>query len=317
MRAIAAVGDGGVVRFDANCTIAFPQRSRITLKRSITIDGNARSVILDGQDASQLFAVPAGVTVTLRGMMLRAGGADGSFGGAIANLGHLVIVNCVFRGNHADGDGAVGGAIDTDGALDIVGSTFVDNHSDGGAGGAIAAYRGTMRVTNSTFIGNHANGGTAGAIWSILGTIDLVNTTIAGNRVGTGQGGAIFNAGTGRINLQNTIVADNEASSSPDVLGSIASARHSLIGTIESTQLDARATDDGLIIGRSPALKPLADNGGPTPTAAIDPTSPAHGVGDASVCIKAAPGGAGGRDQRGSIRTTPCSIGAYEPAAAT
>ena len=311
--AIAAAADGGTVRFRTDCTIKFGPRTRITLRRPITIDAGSKTVILDGNQVSQIFAV-TGAPVTLRGLVFRSGNADGSFGGAIANLGRLVIIGCVFSGNHADGDGAVGGAIDSDGLLDIMDSTFVGNHSDGGAGGAIAAYRGTMRVSNSTFVDNHADGGLAGAIWSIRGRVELVNTTIARNRVGPGQGGGIYNADDGTIILRNTIVADNVAASAPDVLGSIASARHSLIGSLDGTRLRTSPTDR-VIVGAFAGVKPLADNGGTTPTAAIDATSAAFGMGDVTVCAANPPSGAGGRDQRVVSRANRCSIGAFEPSA--
>ena len=64
-----------------------------------------------------------------------------------------------------------------------------------------------------------------------------------------------------------------------------------------------------------PRLLPLADYGGPTPTLALDGTSPAVGAGNPMGC-KDADGAPLLVDQRGQPRPrpvgTPCDIGAFE-----
>jgi hypothetical protein len=62
-----------------------------------------------------------------------------------------------------------------------------------------------------------------------------------------------------------------------------------------------------------PMLLPLASNGGPTQTMALDLGSAAIGAADPGVCgAPVAQFGAGGFDQRGAGRFYPCDAGAYE-----
>jgi len=86
-------------------------------------------------------------------------------------------------------------------------------------------------------------------------------------------------------------------------------AKHSLIGTISGTTL---VDQGGNLIGASPLLGPLADNGGPTQTHALLPGSPAIDAGP--VPLPAFPGDE--FDQRGAgfarIVAGVVDIGAYE-----
>jgi predicted outer membrane repeat protein len=113
-----------------------------------------------------------------------------------------------------------------------------------------------LTVTDCTFSGNSANH-------------DLFG------------GGGIYNAGTSRLRLRNTLVAENSAQSGgPDVDGALTSFGHNLIGIGDGGSGYA-STD---LVGTSanpidPKLGPLQDNGGPTWTLALLPGSPAIGAG--------------------------------------
>jgi hypothetical protein len=155
------------------------------------------------------------------------------------------------------------------------------------------------------------------------GTATLTNCTISKNsasglfvnRFGTiifgsfGRGGGLSGEG---FTLANTIVAGNSAdSAAPDVSGSITSGGHNLIGITDGST-DPVGGNPWLLsdlTGTSadpldPMLGSLADNGGPTPTMALLPGSPAINAGTSA--------GAPSTDQRGLGRVGAVDIGAYE-----
>ena len=107
------------------------------------------------------------------------------------------------------------------------------------------------------------------------------------------------------LTLGNTIVANNVG---PDATGTVNSLGYNLIGNAGSSS-GFTATD---LVGTSeapidPMLAPLQANGGPTPTMALLPGSPALNAGD--------PTQLGVPDQRGVVRTGSVNIGAYQASA--
>src|SRR5262249_60204639 len=101
-------------------------------------------------------------------------------------------------------------------------------------------------------------------------TATLTNCTLSNNSAKSG--GGIFNATDQNLNLTNTLVAGNTASSTgPDINGAVNTADHDLIGNVSGTSLPNGS--DGSLFGTSsnpiePPLGPLQTNGGPTPTPA-------------------------------------------------
>ncbi|MFM8273119.1 MAG: choice-of-anchor Q domain-containing protein [Gemmata sp.] len=245
-------------------------------------------------------------------------------GGAVATTGRAVIRSSVFSGNRALalGQAGNGGGIFSAGSLTLFGCTFVSNSAHngsvpGGAGGALAS-SGDGTVTNCTFTANAATGTFGGvgggAIASLGGTLLVRNSTVAGNstsaNLSTARGGgiAVF---SGSLTLQNTIVAGNTAGSgSPDIYGGYTSVGYSLIqdpagSFVYGTQT---MTDPTNISGLDPLLGPLRDNGGPTPTMALLPGSPAINAGNPAFS------GDPATDQRGFFRVAggALDIGAFE-----
>src|SRR5262249_22733382 len=104
--------------------------------------------------------------------------------------------------------------------------------------------------------------------------------------------GGVF-AGSGVVNLVNTIVAKNTAS---DCSAKVTSSDHSLDG-------DGSCGVDGLS-GVDPRLGPLVDNGGPTTTHALLDGSPAVNAGNPGACPAV--------DQRFAPRVNGCDLGAFE-----
>ncbi|MBI3410157.1 MAG: tandem-95 repeat protein [Planctomycetes bacterium] len=248
-------------------------------------------------------------------------------GGAIGNDGFLTLLDCRFESNSAsNGGGAIyaggtpaqvgvrnctfsnnsardGGAIKNHEPMTIDNSTFSGNqaviNSGNGQGGAIDNNGGgNLTLTNCTLSGNTSIFG--GAIVN-FSTLTAKACTIAGNSAA--QGGGI-NASSGTV-LENTIVALNTASSSgPDVLGTVQSSGHNLVGnTANSNGFNAALGD---LLNVNPLLGALADNGGPTQTRALLTGSPAIDAANTTT--------APATDQRGVTRPQgpAADIGAFE-----
>ena len=238
-------------------------------------------------------------------------------GGAISRShGALTVINSTFSGNSA---GNLGGAIETVGSVGTVAvtnSTFSGNQA--GDGGAIDSESAdTLTVTNSTFSGNSVSRGTGGAIRSYRAALTVTASTFSGNSATPGPGGAIdvppvcgpFGLAPCPATLTNTIVANSTESG--DCVGTITDGGHNL----DDDGSCGFSAANGSFSNTNPMLAPagLADNGGPTPTIALQVGSPAINAGDQAICA-AAP--LNNLDQRGYVRpgtgATNCSIGAYE-----
>jgi hypothetical protein len=202
----------------------------------------------------------------------------------------------------AQGGGAcfVGGTND-----ELVNSTIADNQAIGG----LSASVGSLAVGGGLYFGNKA-------------TATLTNITVAGNKaslpqgaVGETDGGGILND-SGSVTLVNTLVALNSATAGPDFDGAVgAGSGHNLIGDATGSQGFSAATQ-GDLLGTTanplnPRLGPLQDNGGPTPTLALLPGSPALDAGlDSALSVT------GPSDQRGQgfarVVNGAIDIGAFE-----
>jgi hypothetical protein len=206
---IAAAAGGDTINFDpslAGQTIALT-RGELAIAKSLDIEGlGADQLTISGNSASRVFDVSAGVTVTLAGMTITGGLANGSAavrasaGGGILNLGSLTLTDDVVSNNQAVGDphasalgrvgGAVGGGLANLGTLIISGNTFNGNqalgadHSSGNSagnaiGGAILTTV-AASITDSQFNFNVAQAG----------------SNCSGNLCASGTGGAIQNSGS-------------------------------------------------------------------------------------------------------------------------
>jgi hypothetical protein len=134
------------------------------------------------------------------------------------------------------------------------------------------------------------------------GTLRLSNCTLSSNS--SFGGGGIFNSGSA-LSVANTIVAGNTASFAPDVAGTITSLGHNLFGTGDLVGTAASPLN--------PRLAPLANYGGPTPTMALLPGSPALDAGSNALAV--GPDGAPlTTDQRGLPRVVngTVDVGAFE-----
>ena len=110
---IAAAAGGDTINFDpslAGQTIALT-RGELAIAKSLDIEGlGADQLTISGNSASRVFDISAGVTVTIAGMTMTDGLANGSSpvlastGGGILNFGSLTLRSDVLSNNQAVGD---------------------------------------------------------------------------------------------------------------------------------------------------------------------------------------------------------------------
>ena len=172
---------------------------------------------------------------------------------------------------------------------------------------------GSLAILNSTIADNDAGFSWAGFGTNYqpdnngggidnFGSLTLVNSTIAHNQaVGFGFGGGLYdNAGVtytsgqtvvalpgALATLDNTIVALNTDSSGTDDIAGVApslSSDYNLVGSDETDSL-INGQDGNLVGIADPGLDPngLQGHGGPTPTIALTPGSPAIDAGSVAV----------------------------------
>jgi CSLREA domain-containing protein len=259
--------------------------------RSTIIDGGLATRVLDTQNDSQ------SVASQVSGVTIRRGAVTGppslpEIGGGIHVFGTLGLVNSQVVGNSADEGGGIG--MESGANLVMIGSTVAANRANNGRGGGIfsANEANIFQVVNSTVSGNVASD-TGGGIYGGGGSnLLLSNATVASNQAATG--GAI---GVDGPTFANSILAGNSPASCA-ATGTISS-NHTLV-----QDNSCALTGTGDIQGVNPGLGALANNGGPTDTRAIGPTSLAINRG--AQCQTT--------DQRGVARPQggACDIGAFE-----
>ena len=269
---------------------------------------------------------------------------SGSSYGGIKNDGTLTLINSTISGNRTSGDGG-GISNNTSGTLTITNSTIVGNTS-GQRGGGISN-QGILTITNSTISGNRASGDGGGINNNTSGTLTITITysTIVGNMSGQRGGGLAVlgrqvditfctiygNTATGdggglaienghhnkpsQVTMRNSLVAGNAAPIGPEITRHLTSDGYNLIqdssGVTFADPLKQHRTDvsvQNLTDVKIDLL--LRNNGGPTPTLALLPGSPAID----RIPLKACLLNTIGTDQRGVKRPqgATCDIGAYE-----
>jgi len=218
-------------------------------------------------------------------------------GGVYSTLANgMTISASTFQNNGADVDGAAGergGGIYNLSSMTITQSTFVNNTATETGGAIENASTGRLAMTNSTLSGNSTVmlGGSA-----ILnsGEITVMAYTTITNNAGGAPGVALM-SGPDTIEIRNSIIASNPGGD----------CSYPASSTIRWENLDSDGSCFGFTITDNPALDPLANNGGPTLTHALAPSSPAR---------DAAAGDCPSTDQRGEPRPhgSACDLGAYE-----
>jgi RTX calcium-binding nonapeptide repeat (4 copies) len=282
----------------------------------------ARRLAVDAGGDTRVFAVYAGfkglppIDVTISGLTITggvadAGGSFGDLGGGVLNVGpdnsavepNLTLKQVHVRGNTAAEDG--GGVRNLEGDLTIKSSTLSGNTAEGafGGGGVYSGY-GDLTIVNSTITGNTSTTEDGGGVYTDSdgpGTSLIRHSTITGNDAADNGGGVYLYNPT---DLVGTIIANNTAGDGPDVFFDSSDDDVEMsFSLVEDLGDEDDFTGEGNIFGVDPALKPLANNGGPTDTHAFK-KSPAKNKVPKSESEK--------KDQRGAKRKGKGDIGAYE-----
>ena len=259
-------------------------------------------------------------TVTLKGLAIRRGHADGQGGGGvriesgqsltfhegvvadssavgngggILNHGTAALTNVTLSGNSATGISSSGGGIDNAGTVTLTNVTVSGNTvtATNSIGGGIYNH-GTATLSNVTLSGNRAS--LAGGAILNNGAATLSNVTVIGN--GGMNGSGIYESG-GTTTLVNTIVASIGVSGGncvPSLGGSFN------LSSDNSCGFGAGRDNVNVMLG------PLANNGGHTLTHLPLGGSPAIDFGTNAGCPSS--------DQRGYPRPfgAACDVGAVE-----
>lgn len=197
----------------------------------------------------------------------------------------------------------------TDYDLSIDSSTF--SGLDGGCASSVGTNT-DVSITNSTFTGNIAgNYECYSTHINVTGSLTMKSSTFAGNTGvrDSGYGDSELLSSTSITLGNNIIVGDPNAEATCQVSGITATNDG---GNVIS---DGTVGCDDFVGGASPSLQakvlesaidlgPLADNGGPTETMALGAASVARGAAISAECPE--------DDQRGVIRGTPCTSGAWQ-----
>jgi hypothetical protein len=324
-QALIDAEDGGTVAFNIpsppggdSTTSVFTitlTSGQLTIAKNLTISGPGANVLTVERSAAapafRIFLVNPGRTVTIEGLTISNGFADGPFGldkvgGGIHNHHSILTVNsCLLIGNRAAAFSSGGGGI----------------YNNGSAGYNLTA---TLTVANTTLSGNSATNGYGGGISNdgINGgsaTLTVVNSTLSGNLASQSGGGAGIdnNGGSSIVTVLNSTLSGNSGAANIVNVSNVMRIGNTILEkggspaniinfTAAVTSLGYNLSDDATgpngfqsdQVNTDPILGPLKNNGGPTPTYAPLSNSPAIDRGK-----DLGPNGdPTGQDQRGSAR---------------
>ena len=304
-QAIAGAAPGDTINSSVSGAINLTSGT-LVIDKNLTIQGPGANLLsISGNHASTVFHIThGGINARVDGLTIRNGLGDG-----IINRGTLTVSNSIITQNGASG-------ISGNGSITVINSTISGNAHSGINADAGCYFPPYLSVSNSTISGNGGIG-----VGNIDGTAEIANSTIVGNRGGIVSADDCHGDG-GTTKLWNTLVAGNMLSPpgpyglfGTDIFGKgIAVASHNLIGDANYSGGIQNGVN-GNIVGVSPLLGPLRNNGGPTMTHALLPGSPAINAGDNCVLTENGCGignPALPTDQRGLPRNGTVDIGAFE-----
>jgi hypothetical protein len=235
--------------------------------------------------------------LTLSNTVVTGNHADYDGGGIYTDSasGSLTLINSTVSGNDATptDTASYGGAIYSKYSDVTIRNSTVSGNRTGGDGGAIymssgGGTGGSLSVENSTIANNaslaHGPDDEGGGVWICCGdagqSVDIRSSTITGNSVGgtRGLGGGVYtDVPSSAVNIRNTIVANNTATTGNDLyLLEGGQVGFSLIKDLaNSTAPTYSISSTGPnITGQDPQLGGLANNGGPTQTQLPAASSP-------------------------------------------
>ena len=286
---------------------------------AITISGpGANALAVDGGAASTVFAVSGGA-VAISGLTLQNGMSPYyALGGGAVDVeggGALTLTACTLSGNTAPSNASGGGLyVDYGCSATLKACAIVGNTASDGGGVYV---NGTVSLLNCTVAGNAASTAGGGVYVDFnAGGCAIASSTLSGN-TSAGTGGGLEVSYGAAASLVGSLIAGNTAgnnggavtpgpditvdSVSPTFHGVVTSGGGNLIGIDDGgTNGDAAYAGNDSVGTAAHPINPRLDpeglkmNGGPTPTVALLPGSPALDL----VPAKAAPV----TDQRGALR---------------
>ncbi len=192
-QAIADAASGDTITFDAGITGTITLASTISFSKSLTIDGGANAVTLNGAGYN-IFIVNGANHLDLRNLTL----TQGSCGLFLYPLASADVSGCTFSANTVSGIKTEPSA----GTLTVSNCTFTNNNSSG-------IYRelfcDPLTVSNSAFYNNLGSG-----IWDISNnSVTISNCIFFGNIAANGGGGILANASD--LSVTNCTFSGNTA----------------------------------------------------------------------------------------------------------
>lgn len=186
--------------------------------KTVTINGNGHTI--NGNNLGRAFIVTPGCSLTVNNVkFINCNGNSPSYsastdGGAILNMGNLILKDCTFENNIATCGGAL--ACDIKATTNIVGTTIFSKNRAIVDGGAIKNY-GYSPMTISgkvTFDSNSAtytidNDGKGGAILNQFSVLTISGEGSFINNQAVWDGGAIFNNDHATLNISGSFTFKN------------------------------------------------------------------------------------------------------------
>lgn len=264
----------------------------ITDDLTIVGAGAATTIVDGGKLKDRVFDVRSG-TVDIGGLTVQKGHPPkGETGGGVRNAGGTLALHDATVTHCASHEDA--GGVDTRGGGSTLTDVLILKNSAKVDGGGMGADGGDVDLLRVTIASNRSGGG-GGGFEDFGQNVGAINTTITGNKAK--RGGAIAIVGGGFVGLQNCTLARNKAphgsglADDDETEGSNTCVTQNTIFANKKTtnsvgfllslgdgNLDTGTTCGfgvGNLSNTDPMLGKLADNGGPTPTMALDPASPA------------------------------------------
>jgi predicted outer membrane repeat protein len=254
---VTFAASGDTIRFSPSINHeAIELLTQIELDKDLVFLGNdTTNTIIDGMVNSRIFKINSGKKITIDGIRLQNGKADGSLssesGGAIYNSGSLSVVNSGFTKNTATSSGGAiyndleasasfnmsnisentadfsGGGVHNNGILSFKNCIISGNSSDGNGGGV--SDRNKASFTNTVISGNLA-ASKGGGVNVDAANSSFVNCTIAGNSATSTGGGVEVSPMGSTAGFINSIVAENSATNSPNISGIYTDVSNNVIG---------------------------------------------------------------------------------------
>ncbi len=248
--ALSLAGSGATIE------VAGTVDDAVSVSTAVTIEqwpGHPAAVV-DAMGLNEsVFAVSSGASVTLQGLTVTGGAAQG--GGLSNNGGNVTVTDATISGN-TTGAATQGGGIANSGTLTVSDTTIAGNRTlngFGGRGGGLYNNGGTVTVTDTTISGNTLGEGLLPAegagVYSTGGILTITDSTITGN-TGTGQlqgSGVFVDAGASATITDTTITGNTTATSTMDGAGVFDRGALTLGATIVAANSNNGTTDNCLL----------------------------------------------------------------------